>query len=364
MPPAIVASLDLCTAGLGLFLAAPLWAMRRQRPANGWLAAFLASLALLALADFCHDAGLQRQFPWLFGLFDWPLACLGASYYLYVRGLTGLPFGRRQLWHVLPMAPWCALLLAQHAGLGRALFVPALLLLQLLTLAYAVAVLWRLRQYRRRLRDNYSSTERRELHWLTWLSAAFIALLLVWLPALAMGGAWDAALLAGRIAVLAFTGWFGMRQVAVFLPVPAVAEDSPRYARSGMTAAAADEIGLRLRRRAASQRDFLERELTLAELAGRIGTTPNLLSQYLNDSLQQSFYDYINGLRVAEVQRLMCDPAHGSTALLDLSLAAGFNSRSTFNAAFKKTCGMAPSQWRKEHATMSEPIGTDDKQPA
>jgi AraC-like DNA-binding protein len=162
-----------------------------------------------------------------------------------------------------------------------------------------------------------------------------------------------------------------MRHAAVFLPSPPAAASEPpepaeevRYARSGMTAAAADEIGQRLERRAGQQRDFLEPDLTLAELSQRLGTSPQLLSQYLNEVLGATFYDYVNGLRVAEVQRLMRDPARREASLLDLSLAAGFNSRSTFNAAFKKATGMPPSQWRKQAGAVSEPIGQDDKQPA
>jgi AraC-like DNA-binding protein len=369
---AIVISLELCTAGLGLFLAAPLLAMARRRPANVWLAAFVASFASLALADFCFNTGIYRQYPAIAGLFDVPLACLGASFYCYTRSMTGLGVGWRQAWHLLPLPFWIAVLLVMRdGGAPRWLFPGAVLTLQLLTLAYGVAVLWRLRAYHRAVRQNYSSMRRRDLHWLSWLSGVLMVLLLAWLPATMLGGVWGMLLVAGRLAVLCFAGWFGMRHAAVFLPAtPALGAAPPapaaeaRYARSGMTDAAADEIGQRLQRRAAQQRDFLEPDLTLSELSQRLGTSAQLLSQYLNEVLGVSFYDYVNGLRVAEVQRLMREPAQRDASLLDLSLAAGFNSRSTFNAAFKKVTGLPPSQWRRQAGAVSEPIGQDDRQPA
>ncbi|KQZ27743.1 AraC family transcriptional regulator [Duganella sp. Root1480D1] len=385
----IATSLELCTAGLGLFLAAPLLAMARRRPANAWLALFVASFASLALADFCYSAGIYRQFPVIWGLFDLPLACLGASFYCYSRRMTGLGAGRRQAWHLLPLPLWLAVIGLLRAGVAPGwLFLGAVLSLQLLTLAYGLAVLRRLRQYHHAVRQNFSSMRRRDLHWLNHLTAALMVLLVVWFPATLLGGAWDVLLLLGRLAVLCFAGWFGMRHVPVFVPdwqqavhsrplrpVPA-AETAPepepepeppadgKYARSGMTAAAAKEIGRRLRKRADTQHDYREPDLSLAELAGRVGTSPQLLSQYLNEVEGVTFYDYINGWRVAAVQRMMGDPARHGASLLDLSLAAGFNSRSTFNAAFKKVTGTPPSQWRKQVASLSAPIGADDRQRA
>lgn len=370
MDAALDVSLQLCTAALGVFLAVPLLAMARQRPANAWLAAFVGSLASLAMADFCMDTGLYRRHPQIIGMFDWPLACLGGAFYCYTRSITGLGVGRRQAWHLLPLPLWLGVLLALRNGAGSWLFASALLILQLLTLAYGIAVLWRLRQYHHALRQQYSSTRQRDLHWLSYLSAVLMTLLLVWLPATMLGGAWSEMLLAGRLGVLCFAGWFGMRHAGVFLgdpvpaPVPVAAAEEAKYARSGMTQAAGEEIGRRLAQRARLQRDFLEPELALAELAERLGTSPQLLSQFLNDCLGLTFYDYINGLRVAEVQRLMQRPEHAASGLLELSLAAGFNSRSTFNAAFKKVTGTAPSIWRKQQAGMSGPIGADDKHAA
>ncbi|MES2148275.1 MAG: helix-turn-helix domain-containing protein [Pseudomonadota bacterium] len=357
-------SIAVCTGLLGLFIAFPLMLLAGRRPANLWLGLFVFALSWLALADL-----YWRQPLLLFGVFDWPLAAIGAFYYLYVRGLVGLGNGRAQLWHFLPLAAWSALLLAGRLNLPPQvlkgyLLSPAfgvlLLGFEALAGAYAIAVLVRLRQYRRRVRANYSSELKRDLGWLSWLSALLLALLLIWIPANLFGGAWGAALYFGRLLILYFVGWYGLRQAAVIVPAPAAPD---KYARSGMSEAARQLIGERLARRLELRRDFLDSDVSLAELAERLGTSPQLLSQYLNDVLGQNFFDYINALRVAEVQRLLRASEHAGRGLLELAFAAGFNSKSTFNAAFKKIAGLPPSEWRKQQVPRSGPIGQDASAP-
>jgi AraC-like DNA-binding protein len=376
----MLAGIEFATGLLGLFLAFPLMAMTRSRPANLWLGLFILSISLLSLAFLVYG-----PLPQLFGLFDWPLASVGAFFYCYVRSLTGLGNSRRQLFHFLPLVLLVSALaygrfqlsgsdlLGFLLGKSGALFSNLLLGFQLLAASYAVAALYRLSQYRQRLRQRYSSIERRELHWLSWLSVSFIGLLILWFPANLIGGVWVVPLVLGRLITLYFVGWFGLRQTAVFMsPItpqsePESSADEPssidtdaaahKYARSGMTEAVSGLIGDRLTRWVAQERGYLDPDIKLSDLAESIGTSPQLLSQYLNDVLGLSFFDYINALRVAEIQKMMRDPANDKRTLLDLAFAAGFSSKSTFNTSFKKISGLAPSIWRSRHARTSEPIG-------
>ena len=388
--------LSLCTGVLSIFIALPLIFSQRSRPANLWLGLFIFSIGWLSMQDLYYEHPKS-----LFGVFDPPVAAIGAFYYLYVRNLTGLRNGRSQAWHFLPLAVWSAALLMARIliapmtlygwliGPGMKTFGALLIGFQLLAVGYAAATLWRLHAYRAGLRDNYSSMKARDLIWLRNASAVIIIMLFVWIPATIFGGKiGNAALVLGRLLTLFVLGWYGMRQHAVLLPQPLMPpgllplqnappgsepdamhapvqrpDVSPRdlpeikYARSGMSEGAAQLIGERLQRRVVQQRDFLECDIKLTDLAERIGTSPQLLSQYLNQVLGLSFFDYINGLRITEVQSLIGAPSHASTPLLELAFAAGFNSKSTFNASFKQTTGIAPSAWRKLHLQTSEPSG-------
>lgn len=369
--------ISLCTGVLGLFMLVPLLAVARRRPASLWLALYLLSICFGALFDYYR--GIHPA--WIPGA-AWANVNLGAFYYGYVRCIVGLGMGRRQIVHFMPLACYLsALLLSQMTGDGgAALFAQwehsywSTVAYQLLSACYVVAVLYRLEQHRQRVRASYSSTHERDLRWLTMLSWVLIALWAGWVLEAAKQGPWLGWFALERLAIFYFVGWYGLRQAVVFVPdlepatvardpAPAAEAPSPlpapasspaiagidepeKYARSGMTDAARQLIGERLQRRMGQQRDYLESDLRLTELADRIGTTPQLLSQYLNHVLGMSFFDYVNGLRIAAVQDMMRDPAHAGSTLLQLAHAAGFNSKSTFNTAFKEITGLAPSHWR------------------
>lgn len=55
------------------------------------------------------------------------------------------------------------------------------------------------------------------------------------------------------------------------------------------------------------------------------------------------FNDYINGYRVEEYLQKIATPQYQHLTLLAVAFECGFNSKTTFNRAFKKMTGKAPS---------------------
>lgn len=361
------------TALLGILIAIPLILMWRTRPSNLWLGLLLLSMSLIAMGESLNDAAL-------FGLFHWPIAAFGPLYFMYVLSVVGRRLRLAHAWHAVPFVAYCGVLIVLRldmAGtlkIGPATMVPifeaAYRTAQVLCFGYLMAVFRLLHQHRRHVREYFSSTATRDLIWLTWLSVVLSVLFAIWIVATRVDERANVLLTVARVAILYFVAWFGSRQVAVFQvdhpadsavapdlppePAPVAVDSAPtspprrgKYARSGMTDEARDLIGLRLQRRMQEQHDYLDSDLTLHTLAERIGTLPHLVSQYLNDVLEISFFDYVNGHRVAAVERKMVDPATRDMTLLDMALASGFNSKSTFNAAFKRVHGMPPSAWRR-----------------
>ena len=97
----------------------------------------------------------------------------------------------------------------------------------------------------------------------------------------------------------------------------------------------------------AIQRVFTDASLTIEKLAELVRTNRHTLSQVLNERLGKSFFDYVNGLRVAEAKRLLGDPSHQHLKISAIAYDAGFNSLSVFNDVFKKQTGQTPSDFRK-----------------
>ncbi|HEX8428715.1 AraC family transcriptional regulator [Hymenobacter sp.] len=89
---------------------------------------------------------------------------------------------------------------------------------------------------------------------------------------------------------------------------------------------------------------YLAPELTLPELAARLGTNTSMLSRVINTGFGQNFNDYVNEYRVREAERRLRDPKFQQYTLLAVALESGFNSKSTFNRVFKKLRGATPSE--------------------
>lgn len=95
-----------------------------------------------------------------------------------------------------------------------------------------------------------------------------------------------------------------------------------------------------------AEKNFLDSQLTLEKTAEKLQVSQGHLSKLINTELQQSFKDYLNNLRVTEAKLHLTNPDFANYTLAAIGLEAGFNSKSAFNASFKKITGMTPSQFK------------------
>jgi AraC-like DNA-binding protein len=91
---------------------------------------------------------------------------------------------------------------------------------------------------------------------------------------------------------------------------------------------------------------YQETELTLLDLANKLQLPSYQVSLAINEGLNKSFYDMINGYRVEEAKRLLADPKNLNYTILSVGFEAGFNSKTTFNTVFKKFTGLTPTDFR------------------
>ncbi len=91
---------------------------------------------------------------------------------------------------------------------------------------------------------------------------------------------------------------------------------------------------------------FKEPDLTLEKLALLLNTNSRYLSQIIRELYNMSFPQLLNQLRIKEAIRLLKDEGCQRYSIEGISKMVGFNSRSSFNTAFKKITGMTPSAFR------------------
>ena len=95
-----------------------------------------------------------------------------------------------------------------------------------------------------------------------------------------------------------------------------------------------------------NDKPYLTPKLSLGDLAICIGTNKTYLSDYFNNSLHISFYEYINKYRVEAASQLIYTMAQTNRLNMDeVAEQSGFNSLSSFNRYFMKVKGVTPKQY-------------------
>ena len=91
---------------------------------------------------------------------------------------------------------------------------------------------------------------------------------------------------------------------------------------------------------------YRQHDLTLPKLAAMVDCSVNHLSQVINSGIGLSFFDYLNQQRVEYAKQMLSEPSDKHQSILNIALTAGFNSNSSFYAAFKKASQQTPAQYR------------------
>jgi AraC-like DNA-binding protein len=92
---------------------------------------------------------------------------------------------------------------------------------------------------------------------------------------------------------------------------------------------------------------FTDPELSLNDVAEVLGTNPRTVSRTINLRFGMNFNDFVNQYRVNAVVEAMANGEAVNQTLLGLALDSGFNSKATFNRAFKKFKGQSPANYLK-----------------
>jgi len=90
---------------------------------------------------------------------------------------------------------------------------------------------------------------------------------------------------------------------------------------------------------------FKQQRLTITDIAKETGLNVKNISWAINLGSNQNFCEYINALRVKNMKDKIVTGIPKGKKLLDLAFESGFNSKSTFNAVFKRELGMTPTQF-------------------
>ncbi|MDG1820229.1 MAG: helix-turn-helix domain-containing protein, partial [Porticoccaceae bacterium] len=124
-----------------------------------------------------------------------------------------------------------------------------------------------------------------------------------------------------------------------------------KYQRSLLDSSTAEALWQTLNQYMEKEQPFLQAGLKMPELAVALGVLPNDLSQAINTISGQSFYDFVNGFRVRQAQKLLLSPDYNEVTMLVIAMESGFASKATFYKYFKLHFSMTPAEYKKARDT-------------
>lgn len=104
-------------------------------------------------------------------------------------------------------------------------------------------------------------------------------------------------------------------------------------------------IAEKLKKLMQNDRLFLQPEISLSDLAKHLKVNSNSLSACINKVFKKNYNDYINELRIEEFEEKVRSGEAKNLTLLSLAYDSGFNSKATFNRAFKKLRDSSPREF-------------------
>lgn len=122
-------------------------------------------------------------------------------------------------------------------------------------------------------------------------------------------------------------------------------ESGEKYANSSLSAARRERIQQKLDHAMRIEKRYTDNEISLSVLCDFMQESPHQVSQVINESDYQNFYDLINQHRVDAAKEQLLSRSEQS--VLEVAFAVGFNSKSTFNSAFKRYVNVTPTQYRQ-----------------
>ncbi len=120
---------------------------------------------------------------------------------------------------------------------------------------------------------------------------------------------------------------------------------SEKYKKSSLSPEQATGLLKKLMVLMKEEKLYLDADLKMSDLASKLSTSTNILSQVLNQETDKNFFEFVNEYRIAEAVSRLSDPQFSHISILGIAMDSGFSNKNTFNRLFKRHTGLTPTQF-------------------
>ncbi|MDV3549542.1 AraC family transcriptional regulator [Elizabethkingia anophelis] len=340
----------------------------KKQTADYLLAIWFFIIAIHLIFFILFYSGQFSSFPYLLGL-DIPLPLIhGPMLYLYILCLTGQQPNRyKWLLHFAPAILTYIYLISfftltsqekihvyEYGNTAYRFFRKIIMVIIILSgILYVTLSIMTVRQYKRRISDLYSNTEKINLNWSYYL---ITGIALIWVAVIMKNETLIFTLVGLFILV---TSYFGISHANI-LGLSAIQSNNSeekqvvnensitvKYQKNFAGEEVIQSIYQKLSFRMEHEKLYKDPELNLNQVAVLLNVHPNILSQTINSVENKNFYDYINQHRIEEFKRIVILPENQKFTILSLAFESGFNSKTSFNRNFKKYMDCSPREFIK-----------------
>ena len=238
---------------------------------------------------------------------------------------------------------------------------------------YILYSLYILIRHKRTVKSYFSNISGKDFKWLIMLISGFVIYLIgsytIWFIVDVIHVSIQFNFLDILPAILTiyvfFTGYYGYKQAGIFFDSPVserrlklerLTDRDDKYGKSGLSNVERKVLISRLKEVMEDEKPYLENDLNINELAKVLNTTFHKLSQVINESFHQNFYDFINSYRVKESRQLLKNPENEKYTIISIAYICGFSSKSSFYNAFRKNTGITPGEYLKKIKSLQSSV--------
>jgi AraC-like DNA-binding protein len=320
-----------------------------------------------------------RQFPSITGIFFCIAVALtsvsGALIYLYIASLSGRieRLGLRGHLLFIPSPVFFMLMFyfiqSTSSIIGRPVFSQQIAVTAvmgiLVSTVYIIFSFINIRQYSARMENWFSDTEKVSIQWLKKITVLALILFLSWDISFGI----ELFGLVGRnpfvpiayqtliLVIIFITAFHVMRQQYLFQENSDIGmalnspDDDPekekiKYAKQSITVADQKRYLSVLQEYMEKEKPYLDADITIRSLSESVDIPIHHLSIVINSLCEKNFAMFINEYRIREALSVLSTNENKEANILSIAFHSGFNSKSSFNSAFKKITGKTPSEYR------------------
>lgn len=381
-----------------LFYTIQLISFKRKNPSKRYLGILLLNMTLFLVINAIHFLGYRGAFAYLYVIYLPLLLSIAPAFFLYILSITrdNHDVDRRQ--RLILFSPAILMLLANlmivifsgnsilDALTGQDLWfrtneqgeMPSFLIifwivgiiLVFLQITFAInKVLKIMMKEAEIMRESPAHLAYLEWSWIIGISISVLIFIVVnslvelILPLNHLGVmvVYNAAMLLSG----GFTGYLGMKQDTLLNQVEKLnlqnnaevimtdqREPEIAHVRDAggqfMTDKEAEEIKNLIYNYLEKEKPYIRTDFSMHELCTALNLSRRKTSYVLNEVIRKNFYGVVNEYRIKEAESLLMQEDLNQIKIEVLGEMVGFQSKSSFNACFKKVTGMTPSEYRSQ----------------